>query len=58
MEKRKYDRAHFYDRYDLDGDGVVRSLVGHEHLCLCLTPVCVRYCDRRLIRTRCAWVHS
>lgn len=23
LEKRRHDRAHFYDRYDLDGDGVV-----------------------------------
>lgn len=26
LAQRKHERAHFFDKYDLDGDGVVRTL--------------------------------
>jgi hypothetical protein len=49
LATRKYDRAHFYDRYDLDGDGVVRRRVAHracfpgvDALCLQVDPYEVR----------------
>jgi hypothetical protein len=29
LEKRREERHHYFDKYDLDGDGVVRTVLAH-----------------------------
>lgn len=50
LDKRKYDRAHFYDRYDLDGDGVVRVFLPQP---LCWLPGCVLFRCWRIVCLPC-----